>query len=271
MSYYHYCVEIKRNDKWDIFGALDWEDGGHGAFYETFDEAEKKKFLVEYIYENEVRISIHRKLILDLCGGTGEWSAPYRDAGYNVVVVDPYAYKEGAGGNAFTGTSDMDVKNKTLHTPGYFGTPVHGILASPPCTQFASSGARWWKEKSIKRPHLLREAVCVVHSCKTMIDNHKPKWWAMENPVGRLKDYMGPHRFTFDPCDYAGLADDPHSNQYTKKTCLWGEFEEPEKHYMEPVLGSLMWKKYGGKSKKTKRMRSATPQGFAKAFFTANK
>ena len=28
-------------------------------------------------------------LILDLCGGSGSWSQPYKDAGYDVIVVDP--------------------------------------------------------------------------------------------------------------------------------------------------------------------------------------
>ena len=27
--------------------------------------------------------------ILDLCGGSGAWSQPYRDAGYDVEIVDP--------------------------------------------------------------------------------------------------------------------------------------------------------------------------------------
>lgn len=27
------------------------------------------------------------KIILDLCGGTGSWSKPYRDAGYDVRVI----------------------------------------------------------------------------------------------------------------------------------------------------------------------------------------
>ena len=28
-----------------------------------------------------------RKIILDLCGGTGAWSAPYRENGYDVRVI----------------------------------------------------------------------------------------------------------------------------------------------------------------------------------------
>ena len=27
------------------------------------------------------------KLILDLCGGTGSWSKPYKEAGYDVRVI----------------------------------------------------------------------------------------------------------------------------------------------------------------------------------------
>jgi hypothetical protein len=32
---------------------------------------------------------IMSKLILDLCGGTGSWSHPYTEAGYEVIIVDP--------------------------------------------------------------------------------------------------------------------------------------------------------------------------------------
>ena len=28
-----------------------------------------------------------KKIILDLCGGTGAWSAPYKEAGYDVRLV----------------------------------------------------------------------------------------------------------------------------------------------------------------------------------------
>lgn len=28
-----------------------------------------------------------KKIILDLCGGTGSWSRPYRESGYNVRVI----------------------------------------------------------------------------------------------------------------------------------------------------------------------------------------
>jgi hypothetical protein len=66
----------------------------------------------------------------------------------------------------------------------------------------------------------------------------------------------------FNPCDYG----DP----WTKKTCLWGEFNQPVKTPVEPTEGSKLWRMYGGKSDKTKMMRSITPPGFAQAFYEAN-
>ena len=51
------------------------------------------------------------KIILDLCGGTGSWSKPYRDAGYDVRVIT---------------LPDNDVR--TYEPP----ENVYGILAAPP-------------------------------------------------------------------------------------------------------------------------------------------
>jgi len=68
----------------------------------------------------------------------------------------------------------------------------------------------------------------------------------------------------FDPCDFG----DP----YTKKTALYGNFNTHLKRTpVKPVEGSKMHRLYGGKSEKTKAARSITPEGFARAFFEANK
>ena len=32
-------------------------------------------------------MSTKDKIILDLCGGTGAWSKPYKDAGYDVQII----------------------------------------------------------------------------------------------------------------------------------------------------------------------------------------
>ena len=89
-----------------------------------------------------------------------------------------------------------------------------------------------------------------------------PVFWVIENPVGRLQKLMPQlgNPWYFDPYEFG----DP----YTKHTGLWGEFNRPTKSPVEPTEGSKMMK-YGGKSARTKELRSITPAGFAKAFFEA--
>lgn len=187
------------------------------------------------------------KTILSLCDFSGNWSQPYRDAGYNVIQVD---LKFG---------DDI----RLLKYPG----KVHGILAAPPCTHFASSGARWWAGKG---DGPLIENLALVDACLRLVAVCEPEWWVLENPVGRLKTYLGPYKMIFNPNEYAGWADEPDKEAYTKKTCLWGNFKVPHTKPVAPVLGSMLWKNYGGKSERTKAARSITPQGFARAFFEAN-
>lgn len=175
------------------------------------------------------------KIILDLCGGTGAWSKPYKDAGYDVRLV----------------TLPDDVR---LYTPP---KNVYGILAAPPCDHLAGSGARWWKDKGEAK---LLEALSVADACLRIIAITKPKFWVLENPVGRLSRYYGKPVMTFQPFEYG----DP----YQKRTCLWGDFNKPAKNQVKPTDGQKIWRM--PPSDKRKELRSITPAGFAKAFMEAN-
>lgn len=185
------------------------------------------------------------RVILSLCDYTGNWSQPYTDAGYEVIKVDIRA-----GG---------DVR---LHK---FPGKVHGIIAQPPCTHFAGSGARWWKSKG---EEAILDGLQVVDACLRAVAVCSPEWWVLENPVGRLKDWIGPYRINFQPHEYAGYADDPNAEAYTKRTCLWGDFQIPQKMDVGNQLGSIMHKI--GPSENRGSERSITPKGFARAFFLAN-
>ena len=92
--------------------------------------------------------------------------------------------------------------------------------------------------------------------------------FCVENPVGVISTHVRKPDHTFDPCDYAELADDPKGDSYTKETCLWvgNGFVMPPKAWAEPTLGSLMHTMSGGPDNK----RSVTPMGFARAVFEAN-
>ena len=48
-------------------------------------------------------------------------------------------------------------------------------------------------------------------------------------------------------------------------------FTMPDKTPVKPTEGSRMHTQYGGKSERTKMLRSQTPPGFALAFFEANR
>ena len=179
---------------------------------------------------------VANRIILDLCGGTGAWSKPYAEKGYDVRNIT---------------LPDYDVR--TYKSP----KNVYGILAAPPCTHFAGSGARWWEGKGIEP--LLR-GLAIVDACMRIILISNPKFWVLENPVGRLVRYLGKPRMYFNPCDYG--------NPWTKKTALWGEFNIPKKNSVPPSEGSKIHK--FPPSEERVKLRSITPSGFARAFFEAN-
>ena len=202
---------------------------------------------------------LENKIILDLCGGTGAWSKPYREAGYDVRVI----------------TLPEDIRDIIVQEL----PEIHGVLAAPPCDHFAVSGAQYWKTKD--EDGRTKTALDIVHACLDIIEYTEPVFWALENPVGRLgellKHRLGEIAMTFNPCEYAGWADEPEAEAYTKKTCLWGEFWPLYKkpYFIDRGLSNTeyetpLWK-YGGKSERTKTMRSITPSGFARAFFEANR
>ena len=202
--------------------------------------------------------------ILDLCGGTGSWSRPYREAGYRVVIVDPLA----EGGDDWLGTVENFYTALLSGSLDYIADDVRGILMAPPCTEFAGSGARWWAEKEVNEPRKLVNAIATVLACMNVRDDIAPQWWAMENPVGRMRRIVkerarvdiGLFTMTFNPCDYG----DP----WTKRTCLWGNFTIPKETPVKPTEGSKMHLMSPGPERW--RLRSATPPGFARAFFEAN-
>lgn len=188
-----------------------------------------------------------KKVILSLCDVTGNWPSYYReDDRYEVISVDIQ-------------------KGQDVRLLEYMDRQVHGVLAAPPCTEFASSGARWWAGKS---PDLLYSALTVADACLRAVAVYNPVWWALENPIGRLNTWYGPPRFRFNPNEFAGWLEDGSQEAYTKRTCLWGRFTIPEKKPLPPVLGSKMH--LLPPSKDRQKLRSVTPLGFSKAFYLAN-
>lgn len=207
----------------------------------------------QYTFRPAVEPPICDRKILSLFDVSGEWSRPYREAGYQVAHVDIQ--------NAYMPCDIWDINREWFDD--YDLHDIWGVLAALPCTNFASSGARWFKFKDADG----RTAASVAMAKHTLaiIEYLKPAWWALENPVGRLNKLVpemtefGP--WYFQPCDFG----DP----YTKKTGIWGEFNRDlQRNYVEPTEGSKMHKL--PPSKDRQYWRSITPAGFAKAFFEGN-
>lgn len=205
---------------------------------------------VQYARKRKSAITDNKKFILSLCDYSGEWPRPYRENGYQVQQID------------LTHGDDVRLMK-------FIDEPVHGILAAPPCTEFAASGAAARKNKPLSTTI---EALSIVDACLRMVVLYDPEFWVLENPVGRLSRFLGPPRVYFNPCDYG----DP----YTKKTGLWGKFLIPEQSPVEPIsvspghhsIDRYLKEKHGPIPRKERaRFRALTPPGFAQAFFEANR
>lgn len=202
------------------------------------------------------------KTLLSLFDYTGNWAAPFARAGWNVILWDIKHVSDMF--STHTDVNDACADYFYEHIFDNYGT-VDAIIASVPCTDFAVSGARWFKEKDDNGD--TAKSIELVWQTLRIIDLCMPDFWAIENPISRIHKLVpeiGRPQMYFNPCDFG----DP----YTKKTALYGDFNtDLIKTPVEPTEGSKMHRLYGGKSEKTKAARSATPQGFAQAFYQANK
>lgn len=202
------------------------------------------------------------KIILDLCGGSGSWSRPYKEAGYDVRLIT---------------LPDYDVL--TYEPP----ENIYGILAAPPCTEFSVLNC-----KAENRERHFDVGLTTVVACLRIIAMCKPQWWALENPVGHLIDYMGRPQLIFQPWEY--------SDPWTKRTAIWGRFVPPKKLYSswdgvpdklplytrpgrgkpnfaylhksaQALIPQLAW----AHPQTDADFRAITPPGFAEAFWRTNK
>ena len=136
-------------------------------------------------------------LILDLCGGTGAWSQPYREAGYCVELID------------ILNGRDVRLVQRMRG--------VHGILAAPVCTVQSYARNRYPPTDAE-----LLASLSVVDASLRVVFAHRQylKWWALENPRNKLRRYLGPARLEFYQWEYGDAGHKP--------TCIWGEFAVTE-------------------------------------------
>ena len=204
-----------------------------------------------------------KKTILHLCADLGSDSRYYQlDNEYNVILVG----------------EKIGVEN--------YEPPenVYGVIANPVCTEFSTA-------KGFHRQNDIEKGMFLVNHCFRIIKKSAPKFWVIENPAnGRLKESIGKPKAVYQPWQYG--------SPWTKKTALWGDFNMPLPIYNDwdecPKNGKLYVRPGRGKPalaflhksaidlipefqfarehiKTDADIRSMCSQGFAKAFYEANK
>lgn len=188
-----------------------------------------------------VEMTDNVRIILDLCAGSGAWSKPYVDAGYDVRLIT---------------LPDHDVRN--------YKPPegVYGILAAPPCAEFSIAKGN--------RPRDFVGALQIVDAClriiRSAVLDDQLAFWCLENPRGFLRQFLGLPAATIRYWWYGdGL---------NKPTDLWGFFTLPIHKYSEPPGLLNEWLKIKSlkavQNMSRTKVRAQTPPGFAQAFFEAN-
>lgn len=135
-------------------------------------------------------------IILHLCADTGSDTKPWKDAGFEVILVG----------------SAIGVEN--YHPP----KGVYGIIANPVCLEFSTARS----DGKARNPE---EGMKLVKECQRIIEEAGDvKFWVIENPAtGALRNFLGKPQFSYQPWEFG--------SPWTKKTALWGQFNAPTKKY----------------------------------------
>jgi hypothetical protein len=222
-----------------------------------------------------------KDVVISLFDFTGVMVGPWLRAGYTAYIVDlqhPPGFTPDAGNPRLIRVG-ADLRYGWTPPSETVGR-VAALFAFPECTNVAVSGAKHFLKKG---PRALALSLELFATSKELGDALGVPYM-IENPVSTFSTYCGKPDHTFNPYEYGGYL--PESDRhprwpdkiaprdaYPKKTCLWtgGGFAMPEKQPVEVPPGySAQFLSLGGKSLKTKNIRSATPRGFAEAVYRAN-
>ena len=210
-----------------------------------------------------------KKIILDLCGGTGAWSRPYaEDERFDVRVITLPRYNifdTIINDNTITFFDRIDGREMTIEK-----SDIYGILAAPTCTMFSLARTR------AKTPRDFEQGMALVECCLRIIwavrayKDSNLRFWALENPRAYLRQFLGLPALSFTADEFGG--------DVKKPTDIWGYFNIPKKCKTNegvrltydnlPIIpeGYILPQDL---SKMAVR-RAITNAAFAKAFYKAN-
>ncbi len=220
-------------------------------------------------------------MIVSLYDATGIAVAPWRAAGYHALIADMQHKEDSEVDNLTIISGDLRQREYEL-IQILSGIKIHLMCCFPPCTDLAVSGSRHFGNKKAMDPFYLNKALDLIHVC-TRVGEALQCPYFVENPVSVLSTLWRKPDFMFHPFEFGGyLSPEEYlhplypeyiapRDAYSKLTCLWGGngFILPNKQPVKKFDEG--WQRQGaalgGKSQRTKNIRSATPRGFAKALF----
>ncbi len=203
-----------------------------------------------------------------LCSITMNMAQPWLEAGYRVVLVDPQ--------HPCTSNSGMveRISGTILDAMPRLGEIIRRenvvfVFGFPPCTDVAVSGARWFEEKRKVDPKFQEKAAIVAEQCRT-VGMLAGCPWGFENPVSVFSSIFGKPQHMFHPHQYTGYCAD---DNYTKATCLWtgGGFVMPDPFPLAGIGAPDNRIHLAAPGPDRANFRSATPCGFSRAAFEANR
>jgi hypothetical protein len=219
-------------------------------------------------------------VIWSLFDGSGIMGLPWAEAGHQVYCFNA----DGAN----HGTYKIKMQHENLHYVNCWiergfdarrldmGVPDPDVIfAFPDCTTLSAAGAKHERSESAMN-------AVIGHAQRVEeLGRRYNAAWMVENPVGKMSTLWRKPDHYFDPYQYGGYMTGeeeqyhprmPGRDGYTKKTCIWagGGFRMPEHKPVDHIGKFWGWAYLGGKSPKTKQLRSLTPRGFARAVFEAN-
>jgi hypothetical protein len=235
---------------------------------------------------------------------------PWFEAGHETIAIDElfgqFFKKELRPSKCWaTKTLNWDLcKAETFHRVSDLKPDF--LIAFPPCTDLAVSGAKHFAKKAALDPDFQKKAVDMCRLAE-QLGNQCGVPWMAENPLSCLSTQWRKPDWLFHPYQYSGFIPGsekqhpdwpeyvPDYDWYPKRTGIWcgNGFSMPEACERRRVFdgerlsfeewqlqdGGSFWKerryspqfkKLGGSSLKTKIIRSLTPRGFAAAVHAVN-
>jgi len=230
-------------------------------------------------------------MILSFYDTTGEMVRPWAEQGKTCICFDIQndgrVQEFASGGSIEYRYADLYPRNAYDDLIREF-EDVEMVFGFPVCTDLAVSGAKHWEKKRKANPAFQEIAVGRALDIARFARIVKAPYM-IENPVGAMSTLWRKPDMYFHPYEFGrwiGEHEAEHPrwpeyiaprDAYRKKTGIWvgNGFRIPRRKAVEPVKAdkfgmNRQFSKLGGKSAKTKNIRSATPRGFARAVWFEN-